>query len=81
MRLLQVEPVEVVDGGKRATLLPAAGFELAFVTDDPHTAYATAITAGAAAIAPPAEKPWGQVVAYVRDPNGCLVEICSPIGS
>ena len=59
----------------------AAGFELAFVTDDPHTAYATAITAGAAAIAPPAEKPWGQVVAYVRDPNGCLVEICSPIGS
>lgn len=58
----------------------AAGFEIAFVTDDPNTAYATAVAAGAAAIKPPAKKPWGQVVGYVRDPNGCLVEICSPVG-
>lgn len=57
----------------------AAGFEIALVTDDPHAAYATAIAAGAAAIKPPAEKPWGQVVGYVRDPDGCLIEICSPV--
>lgn len=57
----------------------SAGFEIAFVTDDPNTAYATAIAAGAAAIKTPAEKPWGQVVGYVRDPNGCLIEICSPM--
>jgi hypothetical protein len=25
------------------------------------------------------EKPWGQVVAYVRDLNGYLVEICTPM--
>lgn len=58
----------------------AAGFEIAFVTEDPRTAYATAVAAGAAAIKPPAEKPWGQVVGYVRDPDGCLIEICSPVG-
>lgn len=57
----------------------AAGFELALVTDDPTAAYATAIAAGAAAITPPSEKPWGQIVGYVRDLNGCLVEICSPM--
>jgi hypothetical protein len=27
----------------------------------------------------PETKPWGQIVAYVRDNNGCIVEICSPI--
>jgi uncharacterized glyoxalase superfamily protein PhnB len=57
----------------------AAGFEIALVTDDPHAAYATALAAGAAAVKPPAAKPWGQVAGYVRDPNGCLVEICSPV--
>jgi hypothetical protein len=25
-------------------------------------------------------KPWGQVVSYVRCPDGTLVEICSPVG-
>jgi lactoylglutathione lyase len=24
-------------------------------------------------------KPWGQKVSYVRDLNGCLVEVCSPV--
>lgn len=57
----------------------AAGFEIALVCDDPHGAYEAALAAGAAAIKPPAQKPWGQVVGYVRDPNGCLVEICSPV--
>ncbi len=59
----------------------AAGFEIALVTDDPHAAYATAVAAGAAAVREPAEKPWGQVVGYVRDLNGCLIELCSPISS
>jgi len=26
-------------------------------------------------------KPWGQTVSYLRDLNGCLVEIASPVGS
>jgi lactoylglutathione lyase len=55
----------------------AAGYEIAFVADDPNVAYSKAVKAGASAVKPPALKPWGQTVAYVRDLNGCLVEICS----
>lgn len=57
----------------------AAGFEIAFVTDDPDAAYQRAVAAGAGALKPPALKPWGQWVGYVRDINGCLVELCSPM--
>jgi catechol 2,3-dioxygenase-like lactoylglutathione lyase family enzyme len=53
--------------------------EVAFVTDDVAKAYAVALAAGAVACQPPAEKPWGQTVAYVRDLNGFLVELCTPI--
>ena len=35
-------------------------------------------TEGAEAVSPPQTKPWGQDVAYVRDPDGNLVEIASP---
>ena len=58
----------------------AAAFEVALVTDTVDAAYANAVAQGAAAITPPQEKPWGQAVAYVRDPNGVTVEICSPMG-
>jgi len=57
----------------------AAGFEIAFVTEDPETGYATAVSAGAEPVKKPETKPWGQVVGYVRDINGCLVEIASPM--
>lgn len=36
------------------------------------------LQSGATEAKPPAEKPWDQTVAYVRDLNGFLVEICSP---
>lgn len=55
----------------------AAGIEIALVSDDPQAAYDCALAAGAIAVKAPALKPWGQTVAYVRDLNGCLVEICS----
>jgi uncharacterized glyoxalase superfamily protein PhnB len=57
----------------------AAGFEIAFITDDPQANYNKAIKNGATPLSQPTKKPWGQVVSYVRDLNGCLVEICSPI--
>ena len=56
----------------------AAGFELCLVTDDPDAAYAHAVAAGAEGLHAPQDKPWGQRVGYVRDLNGCLVELCSP---
>jgi uncharacterized glyoxalase superfamily protein PhnB len=56
-----------------------AHFELALTTDDVQAAYDRAVAAGAAPCQPPATKPWGQVVGYVRDPDGTLVEICTPV--
>lgn len=56
------------------------GMELAFVTDDVKAAHERAVAAGATQLTPPASRPWGQVVSYVRCPDGTLVELCSPIG-
>lgn len=58
---------------------PAPAVEVAFVTQDVAEAFAAAVKAGAVPVAQPKQKPWGQVVGYVRDLNGFLVEICSPI--
>ncbi|HWQ92585.1 MAG TPA: VOC family protein [Clostridia bacterium] len=55
------------------------GFEIALVTDDVPALYSQALKAGAAAVSEPATKPWGQNVAYVRDTNGHLVELCTPL--
>jgi catechol 2,3-dioxygenase-like lactoylglutathione lyase family enzyme len=60
---------------------PPAGIEIGFTTDDVVATFAQAVAAGAIALVEPREKPWGQTVAYVRDPDGVLVEICSPMGS
>jgi catechol 2,3-dioxygenase-like lactoylglutathione lyase family enzyme len=57
----------------------AAGAEVALVTDDVRQGFTRAVAAGAVAVLQPTEKPWGQVVSYVRDPNGFLVEICSAV--
>jgi lactoylglutathione lyase len=56
-------------------------FEVCFVTDDVQAAFDRATTEGAEAVSPPQTKPWGQDVAYVRDPDGNLVEIASPAGA
>jgi lactoylglutathione lyase len=58
---------------------PAPGIELAFVTDDVAGAYARACAAGCRPLAAPEAKPWGQTVAYMRAPEGTLIELCSPI--
>jgi lactoylglutathione lyase len=55
-------------------------FEVCFVTDDVQGAFDRAVTEGALPVTPPQTKPWGQQVAYVRDPDGNLVEIASPAG-
>jgi lactoylglutathione lyase len=57
-----------------------AGVEIALVTNDVQTAYENAVSSGAAPLKKPEQKPWGQTVGYVRDLNGFLVEICSPVG-
>lgn len=57
---------------------PPAGFEVAFNTGDVQAAYDRALAAGAFAVAAPAAKPWGQIVAFVRDKDGIVVELCTP---
>lgn len=60
---------------------PAPGAEVAFVTADVPGAFRRAVGAGAVPVAEPAAKPWGQVVSYVRDGNGFLVEICGEVAA
>ena len=57
-----------------------AGAEVGLVTDDVDALYKQAVAAGALATLEPTVKPWGQAVAYVRDLDGFLVELCSPMG-
>lgn len=40
---------------------------------------ASAIKSGAKQLAETAIKPWGQKVGYLRDLNGFIIEICTPI--
>ncbi len=55
------------------------GFEIALVTSSVVEAHAKALAAGASKVKVPETKPWGQVVSYVRCPDGTLIEICSPV--
>lgn len=55
------------------------GIEIGFVTEDVSAAFARAVEAGADTVVEPKVKPWGQTVAYVRDLDGILVSINSPI--
>lgn len=64
-----------------ATEPPAKpSYELAFETEDVGAALARAIDAGAVLVKPITDMPWGQTIAYVRAPEGTLIEICTPVG-
>ncbi|KNZ34003.1 MAG: glyoxalase [Methylibium sp. NZG] len=56
------------------------GMEIGLVTDDVGASCDRAVQAGATLLTPPTVKPWGQTVAYVRCPDGTLVELCTAIG-
>ena len=56
------------------------GIELVFVDADVEASTNRAVEAGAELISKPTEKPWGQMVSYVRSMEGTLIEICSPMG-
>jgi lactoylglutathione lyase len=69
----------VSDFARNRPIAQPAGIEVALVADDVALAHAVALHAGATEQLAPKQKPWGQTVSYVRDLNGCLVEICSPM--
>lgn len=57
------------------------GVEIALVTADVHAAHKSALAHGATELSAPAQKPWGQIVSYIRAPDGSLIELCTPVGS
>jgi len=67
--------------GKAVATTPPAlpSFELAFETEDVAAALARAIAAGATLVQDVVQMDWGQTTAYVRTPEGTLVEICTPV--
>lgn len=56
------------------------GMEIGLLSADVPAAVQRAVDAGATLLKAPATKPWGQTVAYVRSPDGTLVELCTPMG-
>ncbi len=56
------------------------GVEIGLVCDDVAAAFERAVKAGATALNAPKTKPWGQTVAYLRCPDGTLVELCTAMG-
>lgn len=57
----------------------AAGAEIAFVVENVEESFKHAVDSGAIEIEKPLQKPWGQIVSYVKDNNGFFVEICNAI--
>lgn len=55
------------------------GIELALVTDNVQTIIDKASELGALVTEQPVQKPWGQTVGYIRDIDGFLLEICTPM--
>jgi catechol 2,3-dioxygenase-like lactoylglutathione lyase family enzyme len=54
-------------------------FEIAFETDDVPAALDRAVGAGATLVQEAKRMDWGQTTAYVRTPDGTLVEICTAV--
>ncbi len=59
--------------------MPPFGLELAFTTSEVDELMNQAIAHGAVLLEPSVLKPWGQKVGYLRDINGFILEICTPI--
>lgn len=53
--------------------------ELGFITDNVGDLVQKATSFGAVLVKEPTQKPWGQIVAYVRDLDGFLIEICTEV--
>ena len=58
----------------------APGFEIGFKVPDVGAAFAELVERGASAVMPPTDRPWGQRTAYVRDPDGHLIELAQDLG-
>ncbi len=55
------------------------GIELGFATENVSEVLEKAKLHGASILEEPKQKPWGQTVSYIRDIDGFLIEICTPM--
>ncbi|GAB3458106.1 VOC family protein [Insolitispirillum peregrinum] len=84
--VLAFASLELAEANFRGACIPVKpdalppGIELAFIAENVTQSYQTAVEAGADPVHPPAQKPWGQTIAYVRSIEGTLIELCTPVG-
>jgi lactoylglutathione lyase len=57
----------------------APGFEIGFKVADVDAAFSELVACGAPAVVPPTDRFWGQRTAYVRDPDGHLIELAQDL--
>ena len=57
----------------------APGFEIGFKVDDVDRVFDELVAAGAEPAVAPTDRPWGQRTAYLRDPDGHLVELAEQV--
>jgi lactoylglutathione lyase len=55
------------------------GFELGFKVEDVDAAFRELVKRGATPTTPPITRPWGQRTAYIRDPDGHLIELAQQL--
>ncbi len=68
------------DGFQESSLKSKSfGIELGFTTENVQELVNKAVSEGAVLVEEAKEKPWGQTVAYVRDLDGFLLELCTPM--
>ena len=57
----------------------APGFEIGFKVPDVDAAFDRLVERGATPAVSPTDRPWGQRTAYVRDPDGHLIELAQDL--
>ncbi|RAS80323.1 VOC family protein [Priestia endophytica] len=58
---------------------PTQTFEVGFVVEDVVATIETLRQQGVTILKEPVTKPWGQTVAYIADPDGHYIEICTSV--
>ncbi len=63
----------------RAPAHDAPGFEIGFKVADVDAAFSELVERGAAPVTKPTTRFWGQRTAYIRDPDGHLIELAQDL--
>ena len=70
---------ETLGRALRAPAQDAPGFELGFKVGDVDAAFSALLKQGVPVVTPPTDRHWGQRTAYVRDPDGHLIELAQDL--